>query len=416
MGSRPNQLFSWLPQLNPQVWILAFGRLLSQTGAGFTLFYAPIFFVNQVGLSATAVGIGLGSGQISGILGRFLGGYFSDSPQWGRRRTLILSALISAISSFILATAQDFTTVIIGNLLLGLGMGLYWPVTAVVIADLTEGQQRNEAYAVARLADNIGLQIGIILAGILIATTAAYRLLFIIDGISFLIYAGVIYAAIKETYQPDTLNPEDQNHGFSKSLKQALSDRILLTYVVVNILFTLYISQVHSTLPLYLNNFVKPQLSPTTISGLFTGHIAISVLLQLPVARLLSRWSQTQALMISASLWGIGFILVFLMGTAAENVLIYGILALGALAIATISYTPAASALVAGLAPDSLRGTYLAINAQCWAIGYLIGPPLGGWALDQTPQIVYLYWLILGFSVIVGILILYSLSRQIKDD
>ena len=77
MGSPSNRLLSWLPQLNPQVWILASGRLLSQIGTGFTLFYAPIFFVNQVGLSATAVGIGIGSGQISGIIGRILGGSFS---------------------------------------------------------------------------------------------------------------------------------------------------------------------------------------------------------------------------------------------------------------------------------------------------------------------------------------------------
>jgi len=61
----------WLPQLDYQVWILAAGRLLSQIGTGFTLFYAPIFFVNQVGLSATAVGIGLGSASVSGIMGEF---------------------------------------------------------------------------------------------------------------------------------------------------------------------------------------------------------------------------------------------------------------------------------------------------------------------------------------------------------
>jgi hypothetical protein len=65
---------SWLPQLNSQVWILAAGRFLSGVGTGFTLFYAPIFFVNQVGLSATQVGIGLGSASISGVLGRILGG------------------------------------------------------------------------------------------------------------------------------------------------------------------------------------------------------------------------------------------------------------------------------------------------------------------------------------------------------
>jgi MFS family permease len=414
MGLHPNKLFSWLPQLNPQVWILAFGRLLSQTGTGFTLFYAPIFFVNQVGLSATAVGIGIGSGQISGIIGRILGGSFSDSPQWGKRRTLIISAVISAVASFILGAAQDFITVVIGNLILGLGIGLYWPATEAVIADLTVGKQRNEAYAISRLADNIGLQIGIILAGILIATTAAYRVLFIINGISFIVYAGVIYWGIQETNTLNSYNFSNKKLDWIKSWKQALSDRVLVTFVGVNILFTLYVSQVHSTIPLYLNNFVKPQLSPTTISGLFTGHIAISVLLQLPVARLLSRWNHPQGLMVSASLWGLGFILIFFTGTTEENALIYAILALGILAIATISYTPAASALVADLAPESLRGTYLAINAQCWAIGYLIGPPLGGWALDQTPQIVYYYWLVIALSVILGILILYSLSQQIK--
>ena len=63
-----------IPKLNNKIWLLTFGRLLSQIGSGFTLFYAPIFFVNEVGLTATAVGIALGSGSIAGIIGRFLGG------------------------------------------------------------------------------------------------------------------------------------------------------------------------------------------------------------------------------------------------------------------------------------------------------------------------------------------------------
>ena len=69
-----------------KVWILAAGRLLSEIGTGFTLFYAPIFFVNEVGLSSTLVGVALGSGSISGVVGRFLGGQGVDSPSWGRRK------------------------------------------------------------------------------------------------------------------------------------------------------------------------------------------------------------------------------------------------------------------------------------------------------------------------------------------
>lgn len=150
----------FLPRLQHQVWLLALGRLLSQVGTGFTLFYAPIFFVNQVGLSATAVGIGIGSASISGVIGRALGGTFADSKFWGRRRTLLLSAMISAIASFALAIAHDFPTFVLGNLLMGLGTGIYWPATEAVVADLTTPDQRNEAYSITRLSDALGLGIG----------------------------------------------------------------------------------------------------------------------------------------------------------------------------------------------------------------------------------------------------------------
>lgn len=416
-----NKFLSWLPQLSRPVWILAVGRLLSQTGTGFTLFYAPIFFVNQVGLSSTAVGIALGSAQISGVMGRLLGGSFCDSARFGRRWTLLLSAIISAMSSFVLAFTTNLMMLIMGNLLLGLGIGLYWPATETVVADLTTGKTRNEAYAITRLGDNIGLQIGIIMGGVVIATTGGYRSLFILDGLSFLIFFVVIYVAIAETYQPPVISETELKSGesstSSNSWMVALSDRTLLIYVVVNILFTLYMSQIHSTIPLYLNNFVKTEFSSVTISALFAGHTAIAILLLLPISHVLNPLSRPHALMVSAILWGIGFLIIGLMGIVETGTLTLAILGLGTLAIATVSYSPAASSLVANLAPDSHRGVYLAINSQCWAIGYLIGPPLGGLALDQTSEIVSKFWLGLALSVLIAIAILqyiHHIMNQVK--
>ncbi|CAD5978683.1 Major facilitator superfamily protein [Planktothrix tepida] len=413
MGFRRNRFLGWLPQLNPQIFILAIGRLLSQTGTGFTLFYAPIFFVNQVGLSSTAVGLSLGLAQISGILGRFLAGSLCDSPRWGRRFTLLISAVISAISSFILAVANDFTGVVLGNLLLGLGIGLYWPATEAVVADLTTGKQRNEAYALTRLGDNVGLQLGIILGGLIISTSGNYRALFIIDGISFIVFFGVIFAAIQETNT--TLNQsQTEQKGWGANWWVALRDRTLLIYVIVNIMFTIYISQINSTLPLYFNKFVQGGLSAGVISWLFIGYTAISVIFLLPISRWLNRFSHSQALSISALLWGVGYIVIAWTGMVENQALILASLGLGILAIAVVCYTPASASLVADLAPDSLRGIYLAINAQCWGIGYLIGPPLGGWALDQSPEIVYNFWVSLAFSIIIALFILKILDRKIK--
>jgi MFS family permease len=198
----------------------------------------------------------------------------------------------------------------------------------------------------------------------------------------------------------------------------ALSDRYLMVYVLVNILFTTYLAQIHSTMPLYFTNFVaggtsKGGFSSQVISGLFTWHIVFAALCQLPVARALNRFSRPRALTVSMLLWGAGFILIWVTGVASTGHLIWAILALAVLAIATVTYTPSASALVADLAPESLRGVYLSINSQCWAIGYFIGPTLGGWVLDQSVAIVHNYWLAAAASISIGIVILQYLKRML---
>ncbi|MEG4346166.1 MFS transporter [Microcoleus sp. A003_D6] len=413
------QLSSWLPHLPPQVWILAAGRLLSQSGTGFTLFYAPIFFVDRVGLSATAVGIGLGSGSISGILGRVLGGSFCDSKFWGRRRTLLLAAIISAVASFVLAATNDFAGLVAGNLLMGLGVGLYWPPTETMVADLTEGEQRQEAFALTRLADNLGLQVGIILGGLLIEVTGNYRSLFIIDGISFLVLFAVVAIAIAETYKPANSADRDKQN-LKNGWMVALSDRSLLVYALVNTLFTLYISQIQTTMPLYFSKFVQVGTSGTgfstgTITVLFAFSTFLTVALQLPVVKALRPFSHPKALMISALLWGMGFIAIGLTGMAATGNLFLAVLGLSFLSVATVAYTPFASALVVDLAPESLRGVYLAVNSQCWAIGYLIGPPLGGLALDRGKWAADNFWLGLAVSVIAAVVILQKLDRMLKN-
>ena len=405
---------SWLPRFRHEVWILAFGRLLSQVGTGFTLFYAPIFFVNQVGLSATAVGLGLGSAAISGVVGRALGGTFADSKFWGRRRTLLLSAVVSAIASFALANAYDFPTFVGGNLLMGLGMGLYWPATEAVVADLTTPIQRNEAYSITRLSDALGLGIGVVLGGLLVSLTGAYRSLFIIDGISFLVFFGVIYVAIAET---NRFVERPRGEGWTI----ALTDKRLLVYALVNTMFTTYIVQIDSTMPLYFSNFLKLDntnrgFPPALISALFTGYLTLSVIFQLPIARALNRFSRPKVLMLSASLWAIGFAFIGVTGIVSQGHLVWAILGMGVLSLATVTYMPAASSLVVDLAPESLRGTYLAINSQCWAAGYFIGPPLGGWALDQSATIAHSFWLFLSLSVVVAIGILRWLDRIMKTE
>ena len=241
-----------LTKLNSQISTLVAGRLLSGIGSGLTLFYASIFFASdRFGITKTAVGFVVGSAAISGVLGRFLSGLMTDSPIWGRRRTLLISALVSTAGSFVLATAWDFPTLVAGNLLAGFGVGLYWPAIEAAISDLTETKNRQEAYAVNRLADSIGLGLGIILGGAVIAMTGAYRALFIADGISFSIFFAIIYRGISDDRIPAKTEIkreiteeiiEARTEPVENGWRVVLSDRPFLIYIAANIAFTTYIS------------------------------------------------------------------------------------------------------------------------------------------------------------------------------
>jgi len=396
--------------MNRAVWVLAAGRLLSQIGTGFTLFYAAIFFVNEVGLTATAVGFALGSQSLSGIVGRFLGGMGADSPRWGRRGILLLSALISALADLAFTLAHDLPTLVVGNLLMGFGVGLYWPAAEAAVADLANPVQRNEAFALTRLADLLGLGIGTVVAGQWIAWGGNYRTLFVGDGISFLLFMVLIYWTI-----PETRSPQTPPTNFAQGWLHAFGDRTFMVYCAVNILFTTYIAQIQSALPLYFTNFLRSGgFNPTELSGLMTFHLALAVLLQLPIARWLKRFSRWHVLMFSLLLWGGGFVAVWRTGVVATGAMIPALVALSLFALGIVTYTPAASALVVDLAPESLRGIYFSLNSQCWAVGYLIGPAVGGWAMDQEPGIVDQYWWLLALGSLGGFGVLWQLFQAVQ--
>jgi MFS family permease len=399
-----------MPKLPHQIWILAFGRLLSEIGSGFTIFYAPIFFVKQVGLSPTSVGMALGSASISGVAGRLISGTYAD--RWGRKPVLLLSTVVLAIACFIFAATDSFLTLIIGCLVQGLGLGLYWPANEAIVADLTDGEIRRFAYAVTRLADNIGMGLGIIAGGLLISSTGAYRNLFIIDGISFCCFLITITFGIRETLK-STPAPVQLFGGY----RTALRDHRLLVYVLVNIILTIYISQTQTTLPLYFSDFVPQSgvigFSPKVISTLFTGHLLIMIVCQLPMIKLLQALTHARSLMISGGFWILGFICITIAGTVSSYQVLWAGLGLVWFALAIIAYTPTASALIANFAPSSLRGVYTSINSLCWAAGYAIGPPLGGWALDQSAQFSHNFWLGLAATVPLVWLILWWLERLI---
>jgi MFS family permease len=392
-----------MPKLPAQVWMLAIGRLLSQIGSGLTLFYAPIFFVNQLGLSATAVGLAIGSQSITGVIGRLLSGSLVD--RLGRKPILLSAMALSAIGAGIFALAHNLPTLVVGNLCFGLGVGLYWPANESLVADLTtSSDERRTAYAFTRLADNLGMGIGIVGGGLMIQMAWDYRWLFSLDALSFIIFAGVIFWGIRET------KPQQPRTGSAwGGYKQALRDRRLQLYLLVNIIFTTYMAQLETTMPLYITKFAGG--TTAIVTALFTLNLVMLAVSQLPVIKWLRPYRHPHALGIAASFCGVGFICTALATIDRSHSLGWLVFTMIFWAIAIAAYNPTASALTADIAPVQLMGVYTSLNSLCWAVGFAIGPPLGGWAMDQSVGVVQIFWGLLALGSLVMWVILLALDR-----
>ncbi len=408
-----SQLPTLLQPSRRQVWVQAIARSLYQMGYGVIQFYIPLIFVNQVEMSATVVGIGIGSGSLAGVLGHLLGGYLADSPRYGRKRTLLFSAGLSILAALFLVRTQSLPMLVLANLLLGLSAGCYWTAADAAVMDVTSAEQRHRAFAILVLADNVGWGLGILGGGALLTLFPQTQILFLATSLVFLLFWVLIQTAVSETDQDST-----QTH-LLKGFVTALQDRSLLLFVLANLLFTTYIAVVNTTLPLYLTKVMASSASSGAgtmlvgVANLFTWcYIGFGTVLQFPIVQVLNAVPKIRVLMLSMLLWGVGFLTVWVVGAIASFQLVSIVLALGVLSIATAAYKPFAPAIVAELAPDSLRGIYIALSYQCWSIGYFVGPVVGGWAMDQSPAIAHHAWGLAALSVFGGLAVLSVLGRS----
>jgi MFS family permease len=193
------------------------------------------------------------------------------------------------------------------------------------------------------------------------------------------------------------------------------------TYVLFNVLFTSFIAQVFTTLPLYFKNFVHYNdangLPYPIVCSLFAGYILVMAIFQLPSARRLARFKRTRVLMFACVLELLAFLSVWIAGASKDtlSVLMAASAAVALFALGNAVYNPVASALVVGLATAETRGVYLSANSLCWALGLCIGPVLGLAALDHSLALANALWLALAASCLVAILILVLLEPKLPE-
>jgi predicted MFS family arabinose efflux permease len=370
------------PRLPRSVWIMEMGGLANAFGNGLAFPFLFIYLHNVRGFGLDIVGLIVAASAVAGIATIPVSGAIVD--RLGGRPVLAVSLVLLAVGYGLLPLVREPWHALALMAVGGVGNGAFWPSQSTLLAGLTPPERRHAAYALQRVTRNLGIGLGG-LSGGLIATTessASYTVLFGLDAVTFVVFVGVL------TFVPDPPLPRRAGDPAGRYL-EVLRNRVFLGVVGLNVLFVAAGYAIFELLPVYAKN--EADVSERAIGVIFFANTLAIVLAQLPLVKLLEGRPRMRALALMTVVWAVAWLVVLAGGLwfeATAAALAFGIGAV-IFGLGECFHGPNQGALVADLAPDRLRGRYMAFSTLSWEIGFAVGPAVGGLVLDRAPNVLW---------------------------
>ena len=140
-------------------------RFFASFGAGGVIYLTSLIF-NDIGLSATEIGLGFTISAIIGTITRlFTGNYLNKTGKI--QYPLIASSIITIVAGFFLIFSKDPFFYIIGQSFIGAAAGIYWPSAEFGVPYFCYPMDTRKAYSLVRSAEALGIFMGVFFGGFL---------------------------------------------------------------------------------------------------------------------------------------------------------------------------------------------------------------------------------------------------------
>ena len=374
----------YFPPLPRSVLTLQAGGLVNAFGNGMVIPFMFIYLHNVRGISLGLTGLVVAAHAVVSIVAGPVFG--SQIDRFGGKRMLALALAILTVGyagyALVHEPWQGFLVAIVS----GIGVGGFWPAQSTLITGLTPADQRPSAFAMQRVVMNLGIGLGALTGG-LIATTdspGTFTALFLLDAVTFLVYACVMLALV-----PEPALHETGHAGRPGSYAEVLRHRPFVAVIALNALFIFAGFSGFDVLPVYAKN--ESGLTETQIGLLFLVNTLVIVFAQLPIARLARGRRRMPTLALFGILWAGAWLLVPIAGASVPEVAFFVlVVVMVVFAVGQCLHGAVAGPLAADLAEPRLMGRYMALNALSWQIGFALGPALGGAGLAVSANGVWL--------------------------
>lgn len=365
---------------------------------GFMLYpFFALYLTQKYDIGMSTVGIIFGIFSVTGMVGSALGGAVAD--RFGRKSVIICSLLLSSLSALGMGFAPTLGIFVGVVVIVGTLSSIGGPAHEAVVADLLPEEKRAEGYGIIRVIFNIAVIIAPPIAGLLI--TRSYMTLFIVDAVISVISAGIVLFALPET------KPQAHAHAKPETMKQTFAgygkvfkDTPFLAFIGVTVMMTLVYMNMNSTLGVFLRD--ERGLPEVKYALLLSINAIIVVALQFWVTRRLQNFKPFLMMAAGSLLYAIGFAMYGFVPSFAFFIVAMIIITIGEMVV-----SPFQQSLVAGFAPEDMRGRYMAVSGLSWSISFTVGPYFAGRILDGTqPNLLWVLCGVVGIMATLGFLFL----------
>jgi sugar porter (SP) family MFS transporter len=118
---------------------------------------ALLFIKQEFDLSASLQQLVVGSLLLAAVVGALLGGPISDV--WGRKRTLILAALIFGVGALVASFSPNLAVLVVARVLLGLAIGIASMIVPVYIAEIAPPRVRGALVSLQQFMITVGIMV-----------------------------------------------------------------------------------------------------------------------------------------------------------------------------------------------------------------------------------------------------------------
>jgi MFS family permease len=356
--------------MNRSLWFVVAGMFINYLGYGAVLPFEIIYLHDARGFEVGTAGLIIGVIMGAAVVTAPVAGPLID--RFGARATGGAAGLTLAVGYAGLAWAPSVATAFGAAALAGAGNGALFPSQSTLLTTLAPPELRHRATAVSRAAANAGAGIGGVAGGLVAAYgTAGLLTLFLVNAATYLIYAGILVAAV-----PGRPAPEPRAGGYAVVVR----DRALIRLAAINVAVIAVGWGVFSwLLPAYAEYGLDVQ--PRLIGVLLLVNAATVAAAQLPIARSAEGRRRVVTMAQAAATFAGAYLLVLAAGRFYPAL----ILAAVAVGIGECLHTTVLVPLAADLAPAALRGRYLATVQFSWWLGLALAPAAGAQLLSASP-------------------------------